>query len=151
MFLQEEVFITKEIQRMVECGALLQTRTKLKILLSCSFKKECHCVPKIFQALYFSLNIDLMKLLMRHLFTDLKKKKSWNGTIILFQVVILDLMVEGSTLFETTMMNWNEKIESQTKQMRQYSRMQVTQAGGSKSARGFWTPDMLEKSINTGS
>ncbi len=87
------------------------------------------------------------RLLMRHLFTDLKKKKSWNGTVILSQAAIQDLV-----WWKDIMMNWDGKIVVPNKaEVTIFTDASDSGWGaclGDESARGFWTPDMLEQSIN---
>ena len=87
------------------------------------------------------------RLLLRNLFRDLKTKTSWNGCIQLSQAAINDLL-----WWKELMMNWDGKITIPKKSdLVLFTDASDLGWGGTVNglfARGFWTPDLLEHSIN---
>jgi hypothetical protein len=91
--------------------------------------------------------VGLMQLLMKNLFRDLKQKSNWKAKILLSQEAIKDLK-----WWKHVMEHWDRKIVVLSK----VDLVIFTDASNSgwgdtlegKSVRGFWTPAMLEESIN---
>ncbi len=130
---KKKILVTKEISRMLEkSDQPLPARRVARVVGLC---------------ISLSRAVGLTRLLMRNLYQDLKKKRSWGAQIKLSSEVIADLK-----WWKNLMEFWDGKIVVPSKA----DLIMFTDASnsgwgaslGQKSARGFWTPMILEESIN---
>jgi hypothetical protein len=130
---KKKIEVTKEISRLLKKRSeLLPARRVARVAGLC---------------ISLSRAVGPTRLLMRNLFKDLQRKPNWNAKIQLSEAAIQDLI-----WWKDVMEFWDGKIVVPSKaDVVIYTDASNSGWGGAmdlKSARGFWTPAMMEESIN---